>query len=875
MAQDVFISYSSKDTAIADAACAALEKNGVSCWIAPRNILPGEEWSEAIIDALNECRVLVLIFSSNANASPQVLREVERAVSKRIPILPFRVEAVALSKTMEYFISVPHWLDALAPPLEPHLATLTETVRRLLARGALPDAAASSPAPSRPSESLADVPPEELAHHLPAVVTAFVGREEEVRSVHALLDGGARLVTLTGSGGSGKTRIALRVAEERTPRYPGGTWWVDISALQLPEQVAPSLAVALDIPEDPDVPVIQQLKARLRDPPALLVLDNFEQVVQAAPDLGELIRACPSLTLLVTSRAILNLSFEHEYPVPGMAMEEAVQLFATRAQQARASFSLDDAARPTVASLCRRLDGIPLALELAAAQVRMMNVVQIEKQLVQRFRVLVSPYGDVSQRQRTLRAAVDWSYDLLTDDERSLFDALSVFVSGFNLEAAEAVSGRDDVFLGVARLREQSLLQADMTADVPRFQMLETLQEYGREKLRASGEEDPAERHARFFAALAQREDRNLVGSGSEVALATLTADVDNLRSAWEWMLTHGDADQVALMSIALAEFWERQGWLREGRDHLTRCLVREEEIVDPRCRARLLEKAGWLAFLQADYGAAGEWQERALALLHKAGDRKGEVDLLNDLALVAQARGDEPASRELFERSLALAREVGNLGQQAEGLSNLGLLAIREGQLEHAREHLEEARSLFQRNRDAHGAAISLCNLSDLALKREDWTEADTLSRKSLQLFRQLNDTQGIAYALANLAEAATHQGEHDDALRQVGEALSLCMRTGAHGLVPVLLEIRGRNQAALGVEHEGLFDLAGAQSLRDAMQTPRSRHEQEAIAAVEDGMVATLGESLARTIRARATDLPLEEIVGELLASAGAAKG
>jgi len=704
-------------------------------------------------------------------------------------------------------------------------------------------------------------------NNLPAQMTTFVGREREMQEMRELLDGGARLVTLTGAGGTGKTRIALQIAADRVERYPGGVWWVDLAPVREAAQVMPTIAAALQIREEPNVTARQQIADYLREEKALLVLDNFEQVLDAAEDVADLLRTCRNLTALVTSRAVLNLSVEQEYAVPEMGLEESVSLFTVRAQQVRAGFTLDAQTRPIVENLCRRLDGIPLATELAAAQVRMLTVASIEKQLSQRFRVLVSPFRDVAQRQRTLRAAVDWSYDLLTEAERYLFACLSMFVGSFTLEAAETVGESDEVFPGVMRLREQSLLRADETADPPRFRMLETLREYGQERLREIGQHEMvAARHARYYADLARRSDRALSGDGAEQAMAALAADADNLRAALAWLFAHGAVEEAADMSLALAEFWERHGWWREGRQALARCLERPQEIRDDRRRARLYGAAGWFAHLLSDYDAADALQEQSLILCRQLGDEEGETIALNNRALNAHAQNRLDDARTLYEASLEIARKLGDEVKQAARLGNLGWLATQEGRHEDAQRYLEEARAIYERRRDLYGTAACLCNLGDLALRQKDWEAAERYSAQGLQLFRELDDQRGIASTLANLAEVAAQRRDYDHAEQHVREALSICVETEMQGLAPILLETLARVKTACGAAREGAYFLAAADRLRGAFAIERSPEEQEQRDKLASAHRAALGDETLAVLRADAAGLTLHKIAGRV---------
>ena len=889
MTTDVFISYSSANKEVADAVCNALETHGISCWIAPRNIMPGSDWSASIIGALNECRLFVLVLTEQSNLSPQVKREVERVVHKDVPIIAFRVENVALTPSLEYFISASHWLDATVRPLDGPLAHLADAAQRYLLSGA--DAAAAYRAPSPPSEAGVSIPvaavapvsappvavaPESaplaampLPGNLPAPVTTFVGRAEEIAQLDALLSGGARLVTLTGPGGIGKTRLALRVAGERREHYPGGLWWVDMAALQDPALAVPTIAATLGIREQPGADLPAQIAARIAAAPTLIIIDNFEQIVAAAEEVDSLLRVCLLLTLMVTSRAALNLSCEYEFALAEMDEASALALFMARAQQARAQFTLDDKGRPVVARICRRLDGIPLAIELAAAQVKMLTLAQIEKQLDQRFRVLVSPYKDVTQRQRTLRATIDWSYNLLSEEERSLFAALSIFPASFTLDDADALCQEPDgVYFGMMRLREQSLLRMMESEDEPRFVMLETLQSYGQEQLRARGRlEELADRHAAYYGEIAIRYGQTLAATGDAEAYATLRKQADNLRAALERDWEKRRTDEAAAICANLGEFWERQGWLREGRANLERCLRPDSTPNDPVLLARLLNTAGWLAFLQADYTEAGMRAQRALEVSQQAGALETETTALNNLALIAQAQYRNAEALDLFRRALDAARGLEDDRKVAARLSNMGLLEAACGNLEQAQKYLEEARAIYEKRHDTRGLAGGLCNLSDLALRRQQWVEAEVLAKRSLDCFRELSDRMGMACALANIAESAAWQEHYEVAEQATDEGLTLCAEADLLWLIPILLKSRACSRFSRQQWRNAAHAFSVAEQLRVVSNNPRDPEEAQEFAP----LIAQLAEHEADremvAWRASLVGMSSDELVAQAL--------
>jgi predicted ATPase/class 3 adenylate cyclase len=667
------------------------------------------------------------------------------------------------------------------------------------------------------------------SQNLPAQLTSFVGRESDIRELNGILDSGARLVTLTGAGGTGKTRVALQVAADRIEHYPGGVWWVDLSSVRDPARVLPEIASTLSISEESTGSLHAQLVERLAGQKTLLLLDNFEQVLDAASEVSDLLRACPTLTVLVTSRAALNLSGEHDYMVSELPMHDSVALFASRAQQVQARFALEDSTRHVVETICRRLEGIPLAIELAAAQARVFPVAQIERSLNKRFKSLVSPYRDVSQRQRTLRSTVDWSFDLLTDDERLLFAQLSVFVGGFTFEAAEAVARTNDVYFGVARLREQSLIYTDEAASVPRFRMLETLREYGQEKLESLG--DPSESrsmHADYFAALAVREDQRLeIGTGED-ALAEAREDYDNLRAALMWYVENRQADLAIRMASSLGRFWEGRGQFHEARNLIGRCLELSVTAEDKEGVARLLGWAGWFADLQGKHDESDRLQSRSLQLCREAGDRYGECRALNHLALTAFNRQQFADARRLYEESLAIARELGDTATQAARLNNLALLAMEELRTEDAASLLNEALDIYVANRDSHGLAACHCNLGELALERAQWDSARVHLEESLARFGRLESKRGVAYSLTNLAWLHAACNEPEAAKSRATEALTICLETGMVKLVPGSLERLSVAENQMGNIDACAVALVAAGRLRESYGVPAKEAER-----------------------------------------------
>jgi predicted ATPase/class 3 adenylate cyclase len=628
-------------------------------------------------------------------------------------------------------------------------------------------------------------PPPGLApSNLPVPPTKFIGRTQEVPEVVAMLLRNVQLVTILGPGGAGKTRLGLQVAGEVLERYSGGVWWVDLSALTDSAQVVPAIASVLGLSEIPHRSPIEQIAERMKDAPTLLVLDNFEQVVDAASDLDRLLRLCPSLQILVTSRTLLNLSREQEYPLADMAMEDAVELFLQRIQQSRPHFHLNES-RPVIESIIRRLDYNPLALELAAAQARLLSLSQIDKQLNQRFRLLVSHHRDVSSRQKTLRGAIDWSYDILTEEDRDLFRQLTVFTGRFTLDDALAVCTGENVITGLMRLRDQSLLRMEEWADPPCFQMLESLREYGLEKLRELGQEaEVSGRIAHYFVQLAKES----TGDSAEPAgYSNLLFHRDNLRWSLEWLIAGAEGEIAGELCLCLKSLWERQGPLKDERSYILRVL---EQDITPKLEAELLRRVGWLCYRLGEFSDAESYLVRSQEIFRNLG-RDYEVAIAqNERALIAQSEGRFEEARRLFLDSLGFAERTHDERRQAARLNNLGLLEIAERRFPSAVEYLRRAQDLYIRLQDHHGIAICLCNLSDLSLAMGDWIKAREYAVQSEEKSLLIADRIGALYALANLAQSAGLLGDEATVRRAVRDGIPLCIETNHRALMQTLFQ-------------------------------------------------------------------------------------
>ena len=692
-------------------------------------------------------------------------------------------------------------------------------------------------------------------HNLPVQPTPLIGRESEVRAVCALLGrADVRLVTLTGPGGTGKTRVGLQVAAELIDQFADGVCFVSLAPIGDPGLVASTVAQTLGLREMGGGPLLVSLKAYLRDRSLLLVLDNFEQVLTAAPLVAELLTACPGLKVLVTSRAALRLSGEHESPVPplelpdpthlpdleALSQYEAVTLFIQRARAARPDFQVTNANAPAVAELCARLDGLPLAIELAAARVKLLSPQALLARLGRRLSLLTGGARDLPARHQTLRGTIDWSYDLLEAGERALFARLAVFVGGCSLEAAEAVCGGGDdpppdVLEDLALLVDKSLLrQAEGPDGEPRFGMLETIREYAAERLEASGEaETPRRRHAEYFLALAEQAAPELLGPRQGAWLDRLEREHDNLRAALAWALERGEEALGLRLAAVLGHFWAVRGYLGEGQGLLERALARWPEAPAP-LRAEALSATGHLAYIRCEFDQAAALHEESLSLRRALGDRRGVALSLHYLGRVAHYQGDLDQAAALYDESLAIRRALGDERGVALSLNSSGVLARDRGDDERARTLYEESLALFRALGDTWGIGLLLNNLARVARDGEDWERTTALCAESLAVFRAVGDPHGIAWVLSNLVVVAQRRGAWELAARLYGAAETIREALGA-GPLSLSPSERAKYEAAVAATRDRLGDSAFGAALAAGRELAPEQVAGAALAAGE----------------------------------------
>jgi predicted ATPase/DNA-binding CsgD family transcriptional regulator len=673
-----------------------------------------------------------------------------------------------------------------------------------------------------------------------------------------------------------KTRLALRAATDLKEAFEDGAWWVELAPLSDPELVPQAVASVISVPEQPDLPLMEALAASLHEKQVLLVLDNCEHMIGACAEFAQaMLLSCPQLKILATSREALGVAGEMEWRVPPLpvpeedhtpsveeaARSEAVRLFVERARSKQAGFSLSNDNAPAVVQVSRNLDGIPLAIELAAAWVGTLSVGQIVERLGDPLRLLTRGGRKAEARQRTLRGALAWSYDLLSGTERTLFGRLSVFAGGWTLEAAEAVGEgngieRDEVLTLLSALVEKSLVVAK-TEEVasPRFEMLETVRQYGRERLEASGEAEVVRlRHAAFFLALAEETEADLKGSLQLARLEELQTEHDNLGAALGWSLDRGKWELGLRLAGTLGEYWRMSGRLSEGRRWLEIALTEDDASSAP-IRVKALNRAGSLAILQGDERATALLEE-GLRLLKGLGDRAGAAAALSDLGhAMLYSQGDQRRLSELREEAEAMRQQPLDRRATTHLLSFLALAALGEGDYERAATLAEENLTLHREVENTRGIVMHLTVLGMISLLMRDHERAMALLEEDLRLSRRLGDRINVVYCLLVSAGVSAERGRQIRAARLWGAAETLQETSGVAAVSPLIqshYDYDGRVAAARALVDETSWETAWSEGEAMTFEeaTEYALSEEESTRAASSASASDLAGLSAREI-------------------------
>lgn len=710
-------------------------------------------------------------------------------------------------------------------------------------------------------------------NNLPVQRSLLIGREKELEAVtRLLLRDDVGVLTLTGPGGTGKTRLGLQAAAELVDDFEDGVFVVQLAPISDPDLLPSAIAQPLGVKEATNRPILESLKDYLRDKQMLLLLDNFEQMVEAAPVIADLLAQAPRLKVLVTSRETLRIYGEHDFPVPPLSLPdlkhlppiermsqyEAVRLFIERAAAVKPSFDINNENAPAVAEICYRLDGLPLAIELAAARIVILTPQAMLARLSSTLKLLTGGARDLPVRQQTLRGAIAWSYDLLDAGEQMLFRRMSIFVGGCTLEAAEAVCNAEgdlpmDLLDGVASLVKKSLLrQIEGVDGEPRFTMLETIREYGLERLAESGEADNIRRHyAAFFLTLVEEGGSSFINRFRIARLQQFDMEYANVRLVLEWSVSEAVSNEIGLRLVGyLFWYWNFGRYFSEGRAWLNKVLACPDALDRTTLRANALFGAGFMAFLQGDYNMARLQLEESVGIWREAGEKEGLAYALHPLGMTDWAQGDYSAARDSLQESVALFRETGinfglalalfSYGDAALGqgddataralyeeslalyrglgdqwgaslpLTSLGRLAWVHGDYATARRLVEEGLA-WRRENDSWLTGISLASLAEIARCEGNLAESQTLSEEALAQFKELGDSSGIAWSLQNLGFATHYGGDHGRAATFFREGLTL--RKEQASKEGVVLCLVGLAEAAVGEgRHERAARLFGA---------------------------------------------------------------
>jgi predicted ATPase/class 3 adenylate cyclase len=727
-------------------------------------------------------------------------------------------------------------------------------------------------------------------NNLPRQLTTFVGREREIGQAKGML-ASSPLVTFTGPGGVGKTRLALEIAGDLLDDFPDGMWFVDLGPLTDPTFVPPAIANALGVMPAPGQPILDTLIDHLHVQRVLLVIDNCEHVLgQAAITIDGLLRSCSNVRVLATSREGLAIDGEMVFAVPSLfapdpstasedelAHSDAIRLFIERATSAAPGFQLTNRNAGAVAQICRRLDGVPLAIELAAARVRALPVEQIAARLDDRFRLLTGSNRVTVPRHQTLRHTIDWSYDLLAEDERAVFRRLAVFVGGCSLEAAEAVCAGElvdqyAVLDLLMRLVDKSLLTAETGGTEARYRQLETVRQYARDRLLETGEAKEALRRHRdwYLAMVARAEPEFFQGAESAEWLSRLDREHDNLRAALQWSLDEPGEEREGLhLAAGLWRFWEIHGHLAEGRSWLERFLDATSGEVSA-LRADAYTGAGILAFMLGDQAGASDLHQRSLELHRQVGDADGIAFAANNLGNAAVLAGDYAAAKELYEQVIPWARDRGDLRVLGFALVNMAEAVALAGDPVQARAQYDEGIANFREAGDRWAESFALDNLGVTLVRLGQPGEAASFYEQALAISREMNDERGIARALAHIGDVAAHGGDEARARQLYTESLQIRRSLGDLPGIASAMEKLASVLTATDPQHAALL-LGAAERVRDLIRAPVPRAVREEYEAFRRAVENRLGQAAFDDARAEGRRITIEAALATILPAPG----
>ena len=842
--------------------------------------------------------------ADRAGLSRRGIGDIERGVRRS----PYPATVRALAEALKLGETAAAALVAAAHPrigFEPrlsHAGRLEATAPRgQFSDGrAQPSAPGSSPAlqsasPVLPArEAMANSAPdlceglaERQTHNLPGELSSFIGRECEVDDLRRRLLGNTRLLTLTGAGGIGKTRLALRVAAGLVSEYRDGVWLVQLAPLGDPGLVARAVALTLGLPEQPERPLPSALADHLQRKQILLVFDNCEHLVAACAEMADLLlRTCPSLHILATSREPLGIAGEVTWQVPPLSLpdshlpqlveqmmqHEAVRLFAQRAVASEASFVVTPQNAPALLDVCRRLDGIPLAIELAAARVKVLSLEQIAVRLEDCFRLLVGSSHTAPPRHHTLKATIDWSYELLTETEQRLFRSLAVFAGGWTLEAAEAVCAdahieAENVLGLLAQLVDKSLVTVEHSkTGNPRYGMLETLRQYVWQKLLAADEADALRgQHVVYYLRLAEHAEPHLRAPGQAAWLARLDGEIDNFWTAMAWLIDRGAAEQGLRLASALTWFWWLRGYFSEGRAWLVQLLALPQAPTAGRAKALWL--AGRLTRWLGDLEAARALYDEALEVARHVGDRTTTAWALCSLGPLLNDQGDYAAARAQSEAGLALFLEIGDAWGTIHGLVMLGMFLLGQREYDAGRVRLEAAVAFARREGDLSNVAEANVYLGDIACAEGDYSFARARYEESLVLSRELGDPRIVARVYTSLGELAHAQGDYDVARKLLRQGLAGYQQLGIRIRMAKSLESIASVASAQAQPERALRLAAAAARLHETLGTRLLPRDQPGLAGWLQLPQQNLSKAAAATAWSEGQALSLEDAVAYAL--------